>query len=168
MNDFKIEQTFDRVVSVEMFEHMRNHAELLKRISDWLKPEGRLFVHIFCHKYLTYEFADRGEEDWMSRYFFSGGIMPALNYFSRFAEHLTVEDQWEWNGKNYQQTCDAWLKNMDDHRGEIMPVLESNYGNSEAKRWFNRWRMFHMACSELFGFNGGDEWFVGHYLFKRS
>jgi len=167
MNDFEIDQTFDRVVSVEMFEHMRNHMELLKRISSWLNDDGKLFVHVFCHKELTYEFRDRGDEDWMSRHFFSGGIMPAADFLGRFNDHLSVEDHWTWNGTHYQKTCEAWLRQMDRNRRKILPVLESNYGKSEAKRWFNRWRMFHMACSELFGFNGGDEWFVSHYRFGK-
>jgi len=167
INDFEIEESFDRVVSVEMFEHMRNHHELLKRISGWLKPDGKLFVHIFCHKSLTYEFVDRGDDDWMSRHFFSGGMMPAADFLGRFNEHLSVEDHWTWSGVHYQKTCEAWLQLMDRNRSKIMPVLEANYGKSEAKRWFNRWRMFHMACSELFGFDGGDEWFVSHYRFAK-
>lgn len=165
MNDFSIDQKFDRVVSVEMFEHMRNHAELLKRISGWLTPQGRLFVHVFCHKSLTYEFVDEGDDDWMSRHFFSGGVMPGMEYLARFNDHLSLEEHWTWNGVHYQKTCDAWLQRMDTNRARIMPVLNSNYGAANAKRWFNRWRMFHMACSELFGFSGGDDWFVSHYLF---
>ena len=167
INDLQIDQTFDRVVSVEMFEHMRNYPELLKRISTWLKPDGKLFVHVFCHKDLTYEFVDRGEEDWMSRYFFSGGIMPAADFLGRFNDHLSVEEHWTWAGHHYQKTCDAWLANMDQNRHKILPVLEANYGTREAKRWFYRWRMFHMACSELFGFDGGKEWFVSHYRFVK-
>ena len=168
MNDFAIDKEFDRVVSVEMFEHMRNYPELLKRIAGWLKPDGKLFVHIFCHKSLTYEFVDQGEEDWMSRYFFSGGIMPAADFLGRFNDHLTVEQHWSWNGFHYQKTCDAWLENMDRNRDRIMPVLESNYGKGESSRWFHRWRMFHMACSELFGFEGGEDWFVSHYRFEKA
>ncbi|QEG21721.1 SAM-dependent methyltransferase [Mariniblastus fucicola] len=167
MNEFDIDEDFDRVVSVEMFEHMRNHSELLKRISGWLKPNGKLFVHIFCHKELTYEFVDRGDDDWMSRHFFSGGIMPAADFLGRFNDHLSVEEHWTWDGTHYQKTCEAWLKQMDANRQEIMPVLISNYGKKEARRWFNRWRMFHLACSELFGFNEGNEWFVSHYRFAK-
>jgi cyclopropane-fatty-acyl-phospholipid synthase len=168
MNDFQMEQQFDRVVSVEMFEHMRNYQRLLQNVSSWLKPEGKLFVHIFCHKNLTYEFVDAGDEDWMSRHFFSGGIMPGADFIGRFGDHVSVEQHWSWNGNHYRQTCDAWLKNMDQNRADILPVLESNYGKAEGKRWFYRWRMFHMACSELFGFNDGEEWFVSHYLFSRA
>ena len=166
MNDFQIDQKFDRVVSVEMFEHMRNHAELLKRIADWLKDDGKLFVHVFCHKSLTYEFVDNGAEDWMSRHFFGGGIMPAADFLGRFNDHLSVEDHWTWSGLHYQKTCEAWLENMDRNEDEVMSVLESSYGR-DAVPWFNRWRMFHMACSELFGFCNGDEWFVSQYLFDK-
>ena len=168
MNDFEIEQSFDRVVSIEMFEHMRNHSELLKRISSWLTREGCLLVHIFCHKSLTYEFRDEGDDDWMSRHFFSGGIMPSADFLRRFEGQLSVEAYWKWNGRHYQKTCDAWLRNMDTNRGKVLQVLRSNYGSGEESRWFNRWRMFHMACSELFGFEGGDEWFVSHYRFAKN
>ncbi len=167
MNDLQIDKTFDRVVSVEMFEHMRNYPELLKRISSWLKPSGKLFVHVFCHKELTYVFADQSVEDWMSRHFFSGGVMPAADFLGRFNDHLSVEDHWSWSGLHYQKTCDAWLANMDRNRSKIMPVLEATHGTRGAKRWFNRWRMFHMACSELFGFEGGGEWFVSQYRFTK-
>lgn len=168
MNDFQIDQQFDRVVSVEMFEHMRNYQQLLQNVSTWLKDDGKLFVHIFCHKSLTYKFSDDGADDWMSRYFFSGGIMPAADFIGRFGDHVSVEQHWTWNGNHYRKTCEAWLANMDRNRKSIMPILESNYGRGEGKKWFYRWRMFHMACSELFGFEDGDEWFVSHYLFSKA
>lgn len=168
INDFTTEQQFDRVVSVEMFEHMKNYQRLLNQISGWLSDDGRLFVHIFCHRELTYEFQDEGSTDWMSRYFFTGGVMPGQSFFNHFDDDLSIVDQWSWNGRNYSATCEAWLKNMDDRRHEIMPVLQSTYGTDDAVRWFNRWRMFHLACSELFGFKGGDEWFVSHYLFAKT
>jgi len=168
MNDFATDEKFDRVVSVEMFEHMKNYSDLLKRIEGWLKDEGKLFVHIFCHRELTYEFQDEGETDWMARHFFSGGVMPGESFLKIFDEDLKVTDHWKWNGKNYQQTCEAWLRNMDARKSLIMPVLESTYGATDAVRWFNRWRMFHLACSELFGFEGGDQWYVSHYLFEKT
>lgn len=168
MNDFTTDQRFDRAISVEMFEHMKNYRELLHRISHWLCDEGKLFVHIFCHAKFTYEFQDEGEADWMARHFFSGGVMPSESFLRLFDDDLQVTQQWKWNGKHYQHTCEAWLKNMDSRRKRIMPVLESTYGKAEATRWFNRWRMFHLACSELFGFGGGDQWYVSHYLFEKS
>jgi cyclopropane-fatty-acyl-phospholipid synthase len=139
----------------------------MNRISKWLVPNGKLFVHIFCHRQFTYKFQDEGKSDWMSRYFFSGGIMPGDDLLPAYADDLQLESKWAWNGKHYQQTCEAWLANMQKNRSQIMPVLESTYGK-DAVRWFHRWRMFYLACSELFGFRNGDEWFVSHYLFENK
>ena len=168
MNDYATERKFDRVVSVEMFEHMKNYRQLLGNISRWLRDDGKLMVHIFCHRKLTYEFQDQGASDWMSRWFFSGGVMPGESFLRRFDDDLTVAQQWKWDGTHYQRTCEAWLQNMDDRKNEIIPVLEATYGAADANRWFHRWRMFHLACSELFGFDNGDEWYVSHYLFEKS
>jgi cyclopropane-fatty-acyl-phospholipid synthase len=174
MNDFQPEVgsasnsgTFDRVVSVEMFEHMRNHQLLLQRISGWLNPTGKLFVHIFCHRCFTYKFTDDSDADWMSRNFFSGGIMPGDDLLGRYQRDLKLARRWRWSGLHYQKTCEAWLSNLDRNRTEAIKLLGDTYGQEEAFRWFNRWRMFHLACSELFGFNGGNEWWVGHYLFEK-
>ena len=166
MNDFSSDATFDRVVSVEMFEHMRNYAELLRRISGWLKPDGRLFVHIFCHRELAYFFETEGDDNWMGRYFFTGGIMPSDHLLFYFNDHLLVENHWRVNGRHYQQTCEDWLLLQDARREQIMPILEEVYGE-EAEIWFQRWRVFFMACAELFGYNNGNEWFVGHYLLRK-
>lgn len=168
INDFQTSQQFDRAVSVEMFEHVRNHKLLMERISNWLKPDGKLFVHIFCHKNLTYKFQDEQKSDWMSRYFFSGGIMPGKDLLARYQDDLKLQSEWVWNGQHYQQTCEAWLANMKTNKAQIISVLESTYGKQNAIRWFNRWRMFYLACSELFGFNAGNEWMVGHYLFVNQ
>lgn len=159
---------FDRVVSVEMFEHVRNHRELLRRISGWLQPDGKLFVHIFCHKELTYPFQDKNKSDWMSRYFFSGGIMPGIDLLPGYDEHMSLEKQWIWNGKNYQRTCEAWHDNLNANRDRALQVLTETYGQAEAVRWFHRWRMFYLACSELFGYADGNEWFVVHYRFTNN
>lgn len=169
MNDFSIGAKFDRVVSVEMFEHMRNYKQLLSSIASWLKDDGKLMVHVFCHRALTYEFNNEGEEDWMSRYFFSGGLMPAEDFLPRFDADLKLENQWKWSGVHYQKTCDAWLANMDHDEWArcLFPVFEEHYGKAEALVWFERWRMFHMACSELFGYDDGDQWYVTHYLFGK-
>jgi len=168
MNDFDAEQRFDRVVSVEMFEHMRNYRELFGRIHDWLIPGGRFFMHIFCHRASVYEFVDAGPQDWMSRYFFSGGIMPSADLPLRFQDHLKVAQTWRWSGVHYEKTANAWLRNMDRRRDRIWPILERTYGENQAAMWWMRWRVFFMACAELFGYDKGQQWCVGHYLFERS
>jgi cyclopropane-fatty-acyl-phospholipid synthase len=168
MNRFDIGRRFDRIVSVEMFEHMRNHAELFRRISGWLRPRGRFFMHIFCHRSCTYEFVDNGPSDWMSRYFFSGGMMPSADLPLRFQRHLSLVNRTHWSGTHYERTANAWLANMDASKEYIMPLMAATYGAADAERWFQRWRMFFMACAELFGHSGGQEWFVSHYLFQRA
>lgn len=168
MNDFATDRHFDRVVSVEMFEHMRNYGEMFRRIAGWLKPGGRFFMHIFCHGTCAYAFEDRGPSDWMSRHFFSGGIMPSADLPLRFQRDLNLVRQWYWAGSQYERTANAWLRNMDRNRARIMPILADTYGANQAGTWFQRWRIFFMACAELFGHDGGREWFVGHYLFERS
>ena len=168
MNDFDVAETFDRIVSVEMFEHMRNYEELFRRIRSWLVADGRFFMHIFCHRSTPYEYVDKGPSDWMSRHFFSGGIMPSAELPLVFQKDLALERRWAWNGKHYAKTLRAWLDRMDSHRSQVMPVLAATYGEAEAGRWWMRWRMFFMACEELFKFNDGQEWFVSHYLFSKA
>lgn len=167
MNDFKAEQTFDRVVSVEMFEHMRNYPELFRRIDGWLNPGGVFFLHIFTHRTTPYEYIDNGPHDWMSRHFFSGGIMPSVDLPMRFQDHLVIDKRWSWNGNEYARTLRAWLDQMDSRRATVLPILKSTYGEEEASRWWMRWRMFFMACEELFQYGNGDEWFVSHYRFRK-
>jgi cyclopropane-fatty-acyl-phospholipid synthase len=168
MNTFSIQQKFDRVVSIEMFEHMRNYEELMTRISEWLKPEGKLFVHIFTHRSIAYPYLNRGPEDWMTKYFFEGGQMPSADLLPRFGGRvLELQDQWEISGKHYQKTSRAWLDQMDRLKDSVLPVLEQTYGKANSKVWYQRWRLFFMACEELFGFRNGTEWYVSHYLFKK-
>jgi cyclopropane-fatty-acyl-phospholipid synthase len=168
MNDFSTERRFDRVVSVEMFEHMRNYGVLFDRIHDWLLPNGQFFLHIFTHRSTPYEYIDKGPGDWMSRHFFSGGIMPSAGLPLRFARKLAIDAQWTWNGNHYARTCRAWLKQIDRNKGAVMPILEETYGEGNAGRWFMRWRMFFMACEELFRYDNGTEWYVSHYRFRRA
>ena len=151
----------------ERVEHMRNYPELFRRISNWLRPEGRFFMHIFCHRSTPYEFVDRGPNDWMSRHFFSGGIMPSADLPMRIGGDLAVERHWQWHGDHYARTLRAWLDKMDARKGVVMPILEDTYGKDQADRWRMRWRIFFMACEELFAYNGGNEWYVSHYLLKR-
>ncbi len=156
---------FDRVVSVEMFEHMKNYRRLLARVAGWLKPDGRLFVHIFTHRDLSYHFVARDETDWMSRHFFTGGQMPAHDLLTRFSDDLRLVQDWKVNGRHYQRTAEHWLKNMDRHRAEILPLFAETYGPAEARKWWAYWRVFYLSCAELWGYRGGDEWIVSHYLF---
>lgn len=166
MNDFDIEERFDRILSIEMFEHMRNYDLLFKKVASWLKPEGKIFVHIFCHKNLAYPFVVEDENSWMARYFFAGGIMPSFNFFNSFSQDVFVKKSWEVNGQEYQKTCEAWLKKQDQNKNKIFPLFEKTYGKDQALKWWVYWRIFFMACAELFGYRDGEEWFVGHYLME--
>ncbi len=202
VNDYAPDNSYDRIVSVEMLEHLRNHTALLHRLHGWLQPHGKLFVHIFCHRQWPYFFQTAGEENWMGRYFFTGGMMPSADLLPRCADSFELVGRWEWNGLHYAKTCRAWLHNLDaaerqpsrattheapprspisphsgqaaqpatpDSMDESLPgILRATYGDSEARRWRQRWRMFFMACEELFQYNHGHEWFVSHYLFQRK
>jgi len=167
MKEFNTDKKFDRIVSLEMFEHMKNYKKLFNRVSKWLNNDGLFFMHIFCHKTVPYEFIDNGPNDWMSRHFFTGGIMPSDDLPLFFQDDLSIAKRWRWNGNHYAKTCNAWLKRMDSQESTIMPVLERVYGDNK-KKWQQRWRIFFMSCSELFAFSGGNEWYVSHYLFKKN
>jgi cyclopropane-fatty-acyl-phospholipid synthase len=169
MNSFDIDAgRFDRVVSVEMFEHMKNYQALLARISRWLRPGGLLFVHIFTHRRIAYHFVARDETDWMARYFFTGGQMPSHGLLAHFQDSLSLVSDWKVSGTHYQRTAEAWLRNMDSHRREIMPLFRETYGPRQAERWWSYWRVFYMSCAELWGYRGGEEWIVSHYLFSKA
>lgn len=168
MNHFNTDEKFDRIVSVEMFEHMRNYEMLLSRISDWLKPKGTLFVHIFVHRTTPYLFEVKDDTDWMSKYFFSGGMMPSDDIFTYFQDKFTLKEHVRYNGTHYAQTSEEWLKNTDRHKQQIMEIFEKHYGPKEARKWFEYWRIFFMACAELFRYDNGREWFVSHYLMEKK
>lgn len=168
VNDFYSDRRFDRVVSVEMFEHLHNYQVLMQRIRGWLRPDGRLFVHIFTHRRYAYPFETEGDDDWMGRHFFTGGIMPSADLLGYFQQHLGLEARWRVDGRHYQRTCEAWLQNLDRRHGDALTVIASVYGEAEASRWLQRWRIFFMACAELFGYAGGREWQVHHYRFRRQ
>jgi len=167
MNDFCTEQRFERVVSVEMFEHMRNYQALLQRIQSWLQPDGRLFVHVFSHRRLAYPFETEGAKNWMGKYFFTGGLMPSHDLLLHFRADLTLEERWHIDGQHYQRTLEAWLAKQDRQREAIMALFRDVYGADQAARWFQRWRVFFMACAELFGYRNGTEWGISHYRFRR-
>lgn len=167
MNDFNISAAYDRIVSIEMFEHMRNYEELYQRISHWLKPEGKFFKHIFVNRITPYLFEDKHDNDWMSRFFFSGGMMPSDSLPLNFQDHLKIEKRWRWDGRHYEKTSNAWLQKMDLNKETLWPLFEETYGKDFASTWWQRWRIFFMACAELFGYEKGQQWWVSHYLFSK-
>lgn len=168
INNFNIDKKFDRVVSVEMFEHLRNYKLLFNKISSLLKDDGKMFVHVFTHKTYAYKFEVKDDTDWMSKYFFTGGIMPSNDLFSYFNDDLKIVNQWIVNGTHYNKTSEAWLQNMDKHKEQIIPLFEKTYGKENATKWWVYWRIFYMACAELWGYNKGEEWMVVHYLFEKG
>lgn len=168
MNTFTIGEKFDRVVSVEMFEHMRNYERLLEKVAGFLKEDGKLFVHIFTHKSIAYLFEVKDETDWMSKYFFSGGIMPSDHLLMYFPRHVTIHKHWHVPGHHYNKTSEAWLRNMDAHEQEIKKIFAETYGPENVTKWWVYWRVFFMACAELWGYKNGEEWIISHYLFKKK
>ncbi|WP_018947703.1 MULTISPECIES: cyclopropane-fatty-acyl-phospholipid synthase family protein [unclassified Thioalkalivibrio] len=168
MNDFRPAQTgFDRVVSVEMFEHMRNWPELFRRIHDWLRPGGRFFMHVFAHRDRAYFFETDGDADWMARHFFRDGLMPSEDLVYQFQDDLRVRRQWRVGGEHYARSLNAWLERQDAARERLLSLFSRTQDAAEAARVFQRWRMFYMACDELFARDGGGEWFVSHTLLER-
>jgi cyclopropane-fatty-acyl-phospholipid synthase len=167
INTFDSHQQFDRIVSVEMFEHVRNYPALFSKLDRWLADDGRVFVHIFAHHRFAYTFDARDDSDWMARHFFSGGMMPSESLFAEVQDLLQVDEQWRFSGTHYERTADAWLENMDRQGAAVDNVLASTYGASEVARWRGRWRVFFMACAEMFGYHHGTEWVVSHYRFRK-
>jgi len=161
-----LDARFDRVVSVEMFEHLRNWPEMFRRVRHWLEPDGRFFMHVFVHRATPYAFVERDATDWMTRHFFAGGMMPSDDLPGRFQDDLALRARWRWDGTHYARTAEAWLANMDARRATVWPILARTYGDDQAAVWWTRWRLFFLACAELFGFERGQQWWVGHYLFE--
>jgi len=165
ISDFAPDARFDRVISVEMFEHLRNWPEAFRRVRAWLAPQGRFFMHVFVHRTTPYSFDVRDVTDWMSRYFFSGGMMPSDDLAFRFQDDLRVLRRWRWDGTHYARTAEAWLRNMDARRPAAFQALEEAYGRADAPLWWTRWRIFFMSCAEMFGYDDGQQWWVAQYLF---
>ena len=166
VNNLELNKQFDRIVSIEMFEHLRNYKLILNSLNHALKSDGKLFIHIFCHKKLTYLYEVKNNLDWMTKYFFQGGIMPSKDIFQYFEGELEMINQWDINGNHYSKTCKAWLKNHYKNKKKILDIFDKHY--DEPKIWFNRWRIFFLSCEAFFALNNGKEYFVGHYLFKKS
>lgn len=167
MNEFEPAARYDRIVSVEMFEHMANWRDLLERVRAWLQLDGRLFIHIFTHRTGCYRFDHKDPADWIAQYFFTGGIMPSHGLMRQFPDLFEVEEDWRWDGTHYRRTADQWLENMDANRAAIDPILAGVYG-PDAALWRRRWRWFYLATSGLFGYASGKEWSVSHYLLKPA
>ncbi|XP_052209440.1 (S)-coclaurine N-methyltransferase-like isoform X1 [Diospyros lotus] len=168
ISTFDMDASYDRILSIEMFEHMKNYHDLLKKISTWMKQDSLLFVHHFCHKAFAYHFEDVNDDDWITRYFFSGGTMPSANLLLYFQDNVSIVNHWLVNGKHYAKTSEEWLKRMDKNLSSIKPIIESTYGKDSAVKWTVYWRTFFIAVAELFGYNNGEEWMVAHLLFKKK
>jgi len=158
-------QRFDRIVSVEMFEHLRNWPQAFRKVAGWLRDDGRFFMHVFAHRDAPYAFEVRDATDWMSQHFFSGGMMPSDDLALLCQDDLALQQRWRWDGRHYARTAAAWLQRLDAHRAELMPVFESVYGAADAPMWWQRWRLFLLSVEELFAYDRGQQWWVSHYLF---
>ncbi len=167
INELELQQKFDRVVTVEMFEHMRNYQALLNKVAGFIKPGGKLFIHIFSHHAYPFLYENRTGGDWMARHFFTGGTMPSKDLLHYFLDHFSLEKQWAIPGTHYRYTLEAWLQKMDRQREQIYPLFVETYGEDEAEKWWNYWRLFFLSCAEFFGFREGNEWFISHYLLSK-
>ena len=166
VNNLDLDKQFDRIVSIEMFEHLRNYKLILNSLNRFLKTDGRLFIHIFCHKKFTYFYEVKNNLDWMTKYFFQGGIMPSMDIFEYFKDEFIIINQWNINGNNYSKTCKAWLDNHYKNKKKILDIFKTHYDKPII--WFNRWRIFFLSCEAFFALNNGEEYFVSHYLLKKS
>ena len=168
INDFRTEEKYDRILSIEMFEHTKNTKKLMNLINDWLNPNGLFFMHVFAHKENPYYFDRDQKNAWMAKYFFTGGMMPNHNLFKDLKSNLEYQKSWILSGEHYERTSNAWLDKMDQNKSKILSLFERSNSSSVAKRKFHFWRLFYIACAEIFGYDNGNEWVVSHHLFKKS
>ena len=168
IQDFEPDKQFDRIISIEMFEHLSNYKLLFKKLNSWLEPTGHLFIHVFGHKQYTYRFTNTSTTDWMARHFFTGGIMPSEKLFSYFDNDFFIAKQWQVNGQHYNRTCNAWLANIMQQKDAVIKLFEKTYGTNLAPTKWVAWRIFFIACAELFGYKKGTEWMVFHYILKKK
>ncbi|KAL4225156.1 hypothetical protein ACF0H5_015849 [Mactra antiquata] len=168
-NVFTTSETFDRIISIEMFEHMKNYEILMQRVSSWLKPSGKLFIQVLCHRQHPYAFDTKqgSDTEWMAKNFFTGGTMPSVDLYLYFQNGVKIEDYWIINGVNYSKTLEAWLERLDQNYDKVMKILKDAYGDDADQQMFN-WRLFFIFCSEVFGYSGGNEWIVSQHLFKKN
>jgi len=166
INEFEINKKFDRIISIEMFEHIRNYPELFNKLTNWLNDTGKIFIHIFCHKFLCYPFEDETKDDWMARNFFTGGMMPSFDLFPNCTDNLKLEKSWKVSGTNYSLTSNDWYKKTKENKKEIIELFNQD-SNKNGTIEYNKWKIFYLACRELFGYKNGSEWIVGHYLFTK-
>jgi cyclopropane-fatty-acyl-phospholipid synthase len=168
MREFETTETFDRVVSVEMFEHVKNYEKLMEKIAGMLEEEGRLFVHMFSHREIAFEYTTGGRRNWMARNFFAGGNMPSADLLLYFPRHLRVVSSWRVSGLHYARTLRAWLRNFDRNRAGVRPLFNEVYGEADARLWLARWRLFFIFCEVTFAYHGGNDYVVSHYLFEKN
>lgn len=166
--NFDTEREFDRILSIEMFEHLKNYQALFAKISRWLTADGKLFIHIFTHRQFAYHYEDKDGSDWLTRNFFEGGTMPAEELLLYFQEDVRIVDQWSVPGTHYQKTAEAWLKTMKEKRALVMKIMTETYGAEDALQWWSNWKLFFLSCAELWGYRKGSEWTVSHYLFEKQ
>lgn len=167
VNELELDRSFDRIMSIEMFEHVKNYPALMRKVHELLRPGGLLFAHMFTHRYRSYHFEITSDDDWMARHFFTGGTMASQELLPRCAGDLMLQQRWTVDGRHYEKTSNAWLENLDRNRDEVLEIFAKSYGADQAKVWLNRWRLFFLACAELFGIDEGQSWQVTHYLFQR-
>ena len=164
----ELNETYDRILSIEMFEHLTNYSKVFQKLSQWSDEQTKLFIHIFTHKDYPYQLSDNQDESWLGHHFFANGMMPSVDLFEKVQKTFKVEKQWIWPGTHYEKTANHWLKNLELNKDKVIPLFEKHYGKEESITWYNRWKVFFISCAELFGYNKGQLWGVTHYLLSKN